>query len=141
MWHRFKNLVFSLKTHDALSPDLQVRRQVSQLLRQRPDLHLDQWFGSFYQPAGITYAVAAFAYEHLARYSGLEFGRVLPSDRLEQDLRWTQICWFDWQLNLYDDFWQHFNVDISDCLDSADFLTVSDLITLLNQYSVQHLER
>jgi hypothetical protein len=137
MWHRFKNLVFSLKTYDALSPDLKMRQQVNRMLRQRPALNLEQWFESFYQPLGITYAVADFAYGHLAQYSGLEVGCLLPSDRLEDDLHWTQVCWFDWQLNLYDDFWQRFEVDISDCFDESALLTVKDLMAFLNDCSAQ----
>jgi hypothetical protein len=134
MWHRFKNLVFSLKAYDAMSPDLQRRRQVNRLLQQRPALDLQQWFAGFDQLQGIAYPIAAFAYEHLARYSGLEFARILPHDRLEQDLFWTQVCWFDWQLQLYDDFWQQFGVDLSDEWDESTLLTVQDLLVFLNQH-------
>lgn len=137
MWHRFKNFVFSLKTYDTLSPDLKVRRQVNRALRQRPALEFEQWFQSFYQPRGITHAVATFAYRHLARYSGLEFNRVLPTDRLQEDLHWTQVCWFDWELHLYDDFWQQFGVDISEYLDEATMLTVIDLMAFLNHHEAR----
>lgn len=137
MWHRLKNLVFSLKTYDALSPDLKVRRQVNRSLRQRPALNCEQWFQAFFQPQGITNTVASFAYTHLERYSGLEIGRVLPTDRLEQDLHWTQVCWFDWELHLYDDFWQQFGVDISDSLEESTLLTIKDLIAFLNRYGAQ----
>lgn len=140
MWHRFKNLVFSLKTYDALSPDLKVRRQVNRLLCQRAALDLEQWFQLFYQSQGITYAVAAFAYVHLPRYSGLKFERVLPTDRLDQDLCWTQVCWFDWEVRLYDDFWQQFGVDISECLDVSALLTVKDLMACLTQYDLTQYE-
>ena len=140
MWHRFKNVFYSLKTYDALSPDLKIRRQVNRLLQQRPALDCQQWFQTFYQPQGITYAVASFAYLHLAQYSGLEFGRVLPSDRLDEDLRWTQVCWFDWQCQLCEDFWQRFEVDISDRLDESMLPTVIDLISFLHQQSFKKLE-
>lgn len=110
---------------------------MSQTLRQRPILHLDQWFHTFYQSQGIAYSVANFAYVHLANYSGLEFGRVLPSDRLNEDLHWSQVCWFDWQHKLYEDFWHHFGVDISDCWDDSTVQTVKDLLVLLNHYGEQ----
>lgn len=139
MWHRFKNLIFSLKTYDALSPDLELRRQINRSLRQRPALTVEQWFHSFYQPQGITYAVTTFAYEHLAQYSGLEFSRILPSDRLIEDLSWPQICWFDWEHNLYDDFWQQFGTDISDCFDESLLVTVKDVLLFLNQHSDTNL--
>lgn len=97
----------------------------------------DQWFESFYQPQGILYSVSRFAYQHFPRYSGLEFGHVLPTDRLNEDLHWTQVCWFDWELSLYDDFLQAFGVDISGCLDEFNLETVKDLLLFLNQFSIQ----
>lgn len=135
MWQRFNNLVSSLQTYDALSPDLKLRRQVNRALRHRPLLDRAQWLTSWHQVHGILYPVAEFGYEHLARYSGLEFGRVLPTDRLQEDLHWTQICWHDWELSLFDDFLQHFGVDLSDHLDSATLLTVKDLLTFLNDFN------
>lgn len=134
MWQRFNNLVSSLQTYDALSPDLKVRQQVNRSLRKRPAMNRDQWLQSLHQAHGILYPVASFAYEHLSLYSGLDFGRILPSDRLHEDLCWTQVCWFDWELKLVDDFFQHFSVDISECLDQAALLTVQDLVVFLNHY-------
>jgi hypothetical protein len=133
MWHRCKNLIHSLKTYDALSPDLKLRRRVNRVLHQRPAMQLEQWFRTFYQPEGIAFSVANFAYIQLPIYSGLEFSHVLPSDRLNEDLHWTQVCWFDWQISLCDDFHQQFGVEISDDLDEATLFTVQDLIRFLNQ--------
>lgn len=134
MWHRLKNFWFSLKSYDALSPDLKVRRQVNQALRQRPLLPIESWFQVFYQPHGIAYTIVDFTYVHLSRYSGIEFGRVLPDDRLDEDLHWSQVCWFDWQLHLFNDFWHHFGVDISDRLDLTALQTVKDLVIFLNHH-------
>jgi hypothetical protein len=139
MWQRFKNLVFSLKTYDDLSPDLKVRQQVNRLLRQRPALSLEQWFETFYQPQGIAYPVVSFVYEHFACYSGLEFARVLPSDQLEDDLHWTEVCWFDWQLSFYADFQQQFDLDISECWDDSELLTVEDVLLFLNDQAAKEL--
>jgi hypothetical protein len=58
---------------------------------------------------------------------------VLPSDRLEEDLRWTAVCWFDWQLHLCEDVWQAFGVDLSDRLDQIEAGTVADLLVFLQQ--------
>lgn len=132
MWHRLKNLFSSLWTYEALSPDLKLRRRVNRALRHRPNLSADDWFESFCKKQGVTYPIATFAYTHLEQYSGLEFGRTLPSDRLNEDLHWTQVCWFDWQFSLCDDFWQAFAVDISVYLDELDLSTVEDLIIFLN---------
>ncbi len=132
MWNPFSNILASLQTYGDLTPDLKLRQQVTRKLCQRPDLTLETWFESFYQPQGVSHAVASFAYEHLAQYSGLEVGRLLPDDRLEADLTWTEICWFDWDLRLYEDFWQQFGVDISDAFDPTLLSTVEDLVVWLN---------
>lgn len=144
MWQRFNNLISSLQTYDALSPDLKLRHQVNRALRQRPVLSLDEWFELVAAPAGISYSVAAFTYEHLARYSGLEMGRVLPSDRLNEDLFWTQVCWFDWEFTLCQDFCQQFGGDfdeLSDCLnarlETATLTTIQDLLALLDHYGFE----
>jgi hypothetical protein len=150
MWQRFNNLISSLQTYDALSPDLKMRQQVNRVLRQRPALSPEQWFELFALSPGMMPCVATFAYEKLARYSGLEIGCVLPSDRLNEDLYWTQVCWFDWEFTLCQDFCQQFGGDLddldnlSDCLnarlEAATLVTVEDLLTLLNQHR-RRLER
>jgi hypothetical protein len=138
MWHRLKNFFSSLRTYDALSPDLKVRRRVNQSLRDRPDLSLDAWYESLYKAQGIAYPVADFAYHRLKHYSGLELGRALPTDRLNEDLCWSQVCWFDWELNLADDFQQQFGIDISHCLNEVSLTTIEDLVSFLNAEWVTH---
>jgi len=133
MWCRLKNWFRSFQTYDDLSPDLGVRRRVNRRLRQRPALVHSVWFESCCRPLGISSAIAQFGYQHLAQYSGLSFAHVLPSDRLEEDLRWTAVCWFDWQLHLCEDVWQAFGVDLSDQLDQIEAGTVADLLVFLQQ--------
>jgi hypothetical protein len=101
-------------------------------------LSLEPWFQAFYQSHGIAYAIVHFTYVHLAKYSGLEFGRVLPNDRLDEDLHWSQVCWFDWETHLLDDFWNYFGVDISDCLDLDTIQTINDLVIFLDRYVTDH---
>ena len=57
---------------------------------------------------------------------------MLPGDRLEEDLCWTEVCWFDWETRLCEDFWHCFGTDISDRLEEFAPSTVSDLICFLN---------
>ncbi|NJM86078.1 MAG: hypothetical protein HC769_10930 [Cyanobacteria bacterium CRU_2_1] len=132
MWHRLKNFVSSFSTYDDLSPDVNMRQQVNQRLQDRPALNSEEWFESFYKSNGISPAIAAFAYTHLAEYSELDFSRVLPSDRLEEDLHWTNVCWFDWDLSLCDDFYHHFKIDISDTLADFNFVTIEEFVSFLN---------
>jgi hypothetical protein len=133
MWHRVKNLFVSLNSYAVLSPDLKVRQQVNRALRGRPALSAEDWFQRFYQVQGIANPVALFAYSQLQHYSGLDFSRVLPTDRFCDDLHWSDVCWFDWNLQLYDDCWQEFGIDLSDCFDESQLSTVQEFVTFLNQ--------
>jgi hypothetical protein len=137
MWHRFKNIFFSLKNYDLLSPDLAMRRQVRQSLRHRPALGLSEWFETFCKPRQIAYPVVNFLYTHLETYSGIGLGRLLPSDRLEEDLHWTELCGFDWQLTLCEDFMQQFDIDLTSSLEDFSPRTLEDLIILLH-HQFQH---
>lgn len=138
MWHRLKNFFLSLRTYNTLSPDLGMRQQVNQQLQHRPELAFKEWFERFYRSQGIDDLIATFAYTHLGRYSGLPIGRILPSDRLEEDLHWTKICWFDWETALCNDFWQAFGVDLSPWLYECHAHTVGELIDLLNWLMQEH---
>jgi hypothetical protein len=133
MWHRFKNLFAHLKTYDLLSPDLATRRQVKRALCHRPRLSLSEWFETFCKSRPLSYPVVSFLYTRLETYSGLELARLVPSDRLEEDLCWTAICGFDWAIALCDDFMQEFGVDMTQCAETFDPKTVEDLILLLQQ--------
>lgn len=117
MWQRLKNIIPSLRTYADLSPDLKVRRQVVRALSDRPALSLDEWFEAYSKPHGLSYTLTTFAYEHLEKYSGLRLAQLLPTDHLETDLCWTQICWADWQVRLSDDLWQWFGIDGGDGID------------------------
>jgi hypothetical protein len=133
MWHKFRNWIASLRTYNVMSPDLCMRRRVNRMLAQRPLLTEADWFEVCCKPLGISYSIAAFLYKHLPQYSGLDIGRVGLSDRLEADLHWTQVCWFDWQITLCQDFDQVFAVDISEVFDECQITTIEDLLIFLDQ--------
>lgn len=133
MWRRVNNLVNSLRTYQTLSPDMRFRQHVNQRLRQRPYLNLDEWFESFWKSEHILKATAEFVYSTVASYSGLKFAYVLPEDRLEEDLCWTHVCWFDWELVFFDDVNVHFGVDISDRFHLEKIHTIADLVRFLDQ--------
>lgn len=139
MWRQIKNFFFSVITYNDLSPNLKIRRLVNQALRHRAALSLDEWFECFWQHKCIAKSVVAFVYVYLEKYSGLQMARVRPSDRLERDLHFSLICWFDWQLNLCEDFLQCFGVDISERLPLYQFSTVEDFIAFLNKEFNSHL--
>jgi hypothetical protein len=133
MWQKLRNVVRNVSTYSALSPDLRIRRRVNSWLGRRSPLSLDKWVAALRESWGISRAVATFAYTHLEKYSGLQAARLRPSDRLDDDLYWTHICWFDWQLCLCDDFCQRFGIDISDRLDQLTPSTIADLLLFLDR--------
>jgi hypothetical protein len=131
--HRLNHCFHSLKTYCDLSPDLRMRQQVIQAMQSRTCLTLDAWFEAFCQPQKIAFPIAQFVYTHLPHYSGLETGRMWLSDRLNEDLHWPLICWFDWELSLCDDFCQCFGIDISDRLDELEGTTIGELVHFLDR--------
>jgi hypothetical protein len=133
MWHRLKNFVHSLKTYRELSPDLCIRQRVVWALSDRPLLSVSQWYRLQCHPRGISRPIAEFTYLRLSQYSGLPFGRVLLSDRLETDLHWTEICWHDWHYSLHEDFLQQFEIDLGDRLFEINPTTVAELMQWLDQ--------
>lgn len=132
MWQKLKNVVLTVSTYADLSPDLMLRRQVNQSLHDRPALTLEEWHHRFWQPRKISQDISAFVYSYLAQYSGLQVARFLPSDRLDEDLKLTLVCWFDWGLALGEDFYRCFGVDITEVLDLGDLSTVEDFVLFLN---------
>jgi hypothetical protein len=130
MWQRLNNTVISLQSYSTLSPNVSARRRVNRALRDRPTLTSDEW-ARICHSNGTAKTVGLFVYTHLQRYSGLEFGKVRLSDRLDEDLQWTEICWFDWDLTLCDDFEQSFGVDISEYCDQLALPTVGELVAFL----------
>lgn len=97
----------------------------------------EDWFERFWRQRGITRQVVRFVYAHLADYSGLWWDRILPSDRLNEDLHLPLVCWFDWEMSLLDDLRQELGIALDDpeLLMEAD--TVEDFLSLLNQQFVQ----
>lgn len=133
MWRKLKNLFLSCQTYADLSPDFPARLVINRKLRSRRFLSLTQWHESFWQPQGVSLAVSAFVYEQLSKYSGLCLARLRPSDRLEEDLSLSLVCWFDWHLQLCEDFWQRFDIDVTGDLNLQALSTLEDLVLFLNQ--------
>jgi hypothetical protein len=121
----------------ALSPDMVARGRVNQWLRSRPNLSCDQWFYRYWSPPAHPQALPKplieFVYAQLQDYSGLDIGRVQPTDHLVNDLAFPAVCWFDWGLTLCEDFYETFGLDISEHFDETQFFTFADLINFLNQ--------
>ena len=132
MWRRLRNIFDNLRAYADLSPDLQTRQRVNRFLRSRPALSNDQWFEQLWQAQGIAQPIADFVYTHMGTYSGLDFARVRPTDRLIEDLCLPLVCWFDWNLSFYEDFSACFGINLSDHFNPQQYATVEDFILFLN---------
>ncbi|MEB3360312.1 MAG: hypothetical protein VKK04_26550 [Synechococcales bacterium] len=132
MWRSIRNTFRSLASYEILSPDICRRYQVSRWLSDRPTLPLDHWYVAHWDVHQVSYDVVAFVYTYLKQYSGLPVGQLFPEDRLEADLFWTEICWFDWEWSLCDDFQENFECDISDRLNTDQLNTIRDLVLFLD---------
>jgi len=121
MWQSAINYLRSLRTYQDLSPDAGIRRQVNVQLSKRPSLSLEDWSQLF--PKVLTNKASqrllAFVYERLPIYSGLQISKIRPSDRLIEDLQLPLVCWFDWPHQLCCDFYETFQVDISEEFDES----------------------
>ncbi len=126
------NWLSSVSTYSDMSPDLTVRKQVNQWMKRRTRQRLSpgEWCQLFCRQERAR-PVLAFVYQTFAQYSGIEFGRVRPDDRLNRDLHFPLVCWFDWSLTFCEDFFQRFGLDLSDRFDESAFETIGELVNFL----------
>ncbi len=133
---QLNNLISSINAYSDMSPDLSVRHQVNETMhkRARQPLSIATWCLTFCQRDHYTdrvQSMLSFVYERFSEYSGLELSRVRPSDRLNDDLHFPLVCWFDWSITFCEDFYQRFGLDLSDRFDEADFETMGELVNFL----------
>ncbi len=133
MWRTLKNFLYSLWTYADLSPDIRLRRRVQHSLRHRSNLDPRGWHQIYWQSCGVSQAVSDFVYTQMQAYSGLEFGRVYPGDRLRDDLHLCLICWFDWEIYFCESFHDTFGVNLESEFNPDQFDTIQDLVFFLNQ--------
>ncbi len=131
------NWISSVSAYSDMSPDLSLRRQINATMKARPRqaLSLSAWCKTFCTDAQAQ-PVLSFVYQYFAEYSGLEFGRVRPSDDLNDDLCFPLICWFDWSITFCEDFYQRFELDLSDRFDETDFATIGELVNFLIEQAI-----
>ncbi len=131
------NWFSSVSTYAEMSPDLTIRKQVNQQMQGRTQRVLGAvaW-GKLFCRSDRAYPLLSFIYQRFGLYSGLEFGRVRPGDRLNDDLHFPLVCWFDWTTTFCEDFFQRFGVDLSDRFDEATFDTIDELIDFLIEQAV-----
>lgn len=121
-----------------MRPDFRLRSRINRsFLGARSPMSAEDWFEHFWRQRGMVLPVVRFVYAHLADYSGLWWDRILPSDRLNEDLHLPLVCWFDWEMSLLDDLSNELGIAIEDPELLAQAVTVEDFLTLLNQQFLQ----
>ncbi|MEL6160712.1 MAG: hypothetical protein AAFQ40_01350 [Cyanobacteria bacterium J06623_5] len=132
MMNQLNNWLCSIRTYADLSPDLTIRRQINQQMKDcgRSMLGLSDWC-TLFSAKTSSRPVLAFVYWQFSEYSGIEFGRVRPGDQLIADLQLPLVCWHDWAIDFCEDFCNQFQVDLSDRFDETDFDTVDELVAFL----------
>lgn len=144
------NWLSSVSTYADMSPDLALRAQIN--LRMRADgrsaLGISDWCHLFVGQNAVadastfsrsafgvsdTRRVLCFVYQRFSQYSGIDFSRVRPEDRLNHDLHFSLVCWFDWRITFCEDFFEQFDLDLSDCFDEDEFNTIGQLVMFLSQ--------
>jgi hypothetical protein len=103
------------------------RKRVAKWLGKRRRLNQNEWYELHWRSIGILESVSNFMFNRLNVYSGLDSGRMLPSDRLVEDLRFNEVCWADWDLDLVEEFLHEFGAEIRNELGSQ-IKTLRDLM-------------
>ncbi len=136
MWQSAINYFRNLRTYRDLSPDAGIRRSINVQLSNRPSLTLGEWSELFpsLRNEPVSHELLAFVYDQLPIYSGLEISKIRPSDRLIEDLQLPLVCWFDWPHQLCCDFYETFQIDISEEFDESLLETMGDLVWFLNKH-------
>ncbi|WP_242041855.1 hypothetical protein [Alkalinema sp. FACHB-956] len=137
MWRKLNNWWQAVRTYPDMRPDLQLRRKINQTLRDRSAYGSHDWYRCFWEPLGVKPELANFLYSQLAAYSGLEVARLLPSDRLIEDLHIPLVCWYDWEWDLCEAFENHFGIELCPTFDLSELTTLKDLFLYLNQKLIQ----
>ncbi len=153
MIEQLDNWLSSISTYADMSPDLAIRAQVNLRMKAhaRPALGISDWCQLFLthlssignvttDTAAFSHAatgssdtrrVLCFVYQKFGQYSGIDFSRVCPDDRLNGDLHFALVCWFDWTIAFCEDFLEQFGIDLSDCFDEDEFDTIGELAAFL----------
>ncbi|EDX85996.1 hypothetical protein S7335_3699 [Synechococcus sp. PCC 7335] len=158
MIESLNNWLSSVSTYADMSPDLALRAQINLRMKVagRSALGISDWCRLFTAQEAVadtsafsrsafgvsdTRRVLCFVYQYFSQYSGLDFSRVRPEDQLNHDLHFSLVCWFDWRITFCEDFFEQFDLDLSDCFDEDEFNTIGELVSFLSEQVAGRCER
>lgn len=129
---QLQNRWMDLNAYPDMRPDYKIRQQVNRKHADRSLYNSVEWHQRFWYPLGIQRLLSEFVYELLGECSGLEVGRLLPSDRLMVELQLPLVCWFDWEMVWTEQFITRFELQTDWILDIAEFETLEELMLALD---------
>jgi hypothetical protein len=130
---QLQNRWMDLNAYPDMRPDYRVRQQVKRSHADRSLYSAVEWHQRFWYPLGVQRLLSEFVYELLGECSGLDVGRLLPSDRLMQDLQLPLVCWFDWEMVWTEQFVHRFELETDWVLDIGEFETLEELMVALDR--------
>lgn len=107
-------------------------------LKNRETLSMDDWYVKWWQSLGIKRDVSDFIYKNLESYLGIETAKIIPSDRIIEDLHFDKLGWPRWEADLRDDFEEQFKVDVFKSPDlDKESKTFKEFVCFLNNAVLQ----
>ncbi|MCC7155588.1 MAG: hypothetical protein IT161_13515 [Bryobacterales bacterium] len=85
------------------APDPDVVGEVNQNLGARRQLSRTDWTNKAAEEANVPLETAEVLFEFLGR-DKLDVGRIRVDDRIREDLRLDKVLWWDWDLDLYEEY-------------------------------------
>jgi hypothetical protein len=76
------------------------RAEVRVRLAERPDLSRNAWYQTYWEQLEIREQVALAVAEFIGSEAGIDALKLIPTDRLVEDLRLPDLCWPDWDMRL-----------------------------------------
>jgi len=83
-------------------PNPKRRREIIQMLSQRPVLSDEDWHQRFYLGTNIPLTFTAWVRKALSTYLGYDLTRAVPGDRLVQDLGLFEATWDDTDWDIFE---------------------------------------
>jgi hypothetical protein len=93
-------------------PNPKRRREVIQMLSQRPALSDEDWHQRFYSETTIPLTFTTWVRKTLSKYFGYDVSRAVPDDRLVQDLGLFEATWDDTDWDIFEDFQGTLDADL-----------------------------
>jgi hypothetical protein len=118
-------------------PSSKRRREVIQMLSQRPALSDEDWHQQFYSETNIPSTFTAWVRKAFSTYFGYDLTRAVPGDRLTQDLGLFEATWGDTDWDIFEEFQAVFDADLPNQDDLDKIVTLDDFIRIFWSCSFQ----